>query len=203
MQDFSLIEKLDILLKVISQSPLFLVSMILGILLVTFLIICIILNKKVNKVIFIISCSIVGLILFINYSRILLSGIGLLMDSIFKALYFPSPLFYIGILILSNLLLMLSIFNKLKLKPSKVINIITAVILDILFILIIDIASKNQINIRENISLYTNSNLLVLLQLSMGIFTSNILINILIILKQKLKKYDIVKEENKPEIIFD
>lgn len=203
MQDFSLIEKLDILLKVISQSPLFLVSMILGILLVTFLIICIILNKKVNKVIFIISCSIVGLILFINYSRILLSGIGLLMDSIFKALYFPSPLFYIGILILSNLLLMLSIFNKLKSKPSKVINIITAVILDILFILIIDIASKNQINIRENISLYTNSNLLVLLQLSMGIFTSNILINMLIILKQKLKKYDIVKKENKPEIIFD
>ena len=70
-------------------------------------------------------------------------------------------------------------------------------------IFIIDIVNKNNIDIYEKVTVFSNSKLLVLLELSTGIFTSWILLNIFISLKEKLKKYDKAEYPDMPEIIFN
>lgn len=203
MNDFSLIEKFDILMNLISSSTLFLICSIIVIALLIFFIVCIILNKKINKTIFIIISSLIGLIFVINYGSIVLKILDSIIDSVFMALYFPSLPIYMFVLITSNIMFIISIFSKNFKKSKKIINIINSILLDFLLILIIDIVSKNNINIYEQVTLYTNTSLLVLLELSMGIFVSCILINLIQNAHEKLKKYD--KEEIKvlPEIIFD
>lgn len=203
MKDFSLIDKLKILMGLITSSSLFLILSVISILILILLIFCIIFNKKINKWIFIGIVIFVGSILFVNYASIIISILDQILDSIFMALYFPSFPIYISVLLMSNILFIVSIFGKKQPKIRRIVNIVQSLILNLFLILIIEVVSKNNINIYEPISLYTNSILLVLLQLSMGLFVSNILINLLISAKIKLKKYDIAEYPKMPEIIFD
>ena len=177
--------------------------MIVGILILTALIICTILNKKINKWIFMSISSIVSIMLLINYRNIIIKVIDIIVDSVFMALYFPSFPIYISVLFISNFMFVISIFSKKQTKTKKIINIVSAVILDFLLILIIEIVRRNSINIYEEITLYTNPILLVLLELSMGVFVSWVLASLFQSAHTKLKKYD--KKEYPPmqEIIFD
>lgn len=203
MNDFSLIEKFSMLMNLISSSYLFLICMIIGILALTYLIICTILNKKVNKLIFISVSVVVGILLFINYGNIIIKVLDVILDSVFMALYFPSLPIYICVLLISNFIFITSIFNKEKIKAVKITNSINATVLNFLLILVIEVIRRNNINIYEEISLYTNSNLLILLELSMGIFLSWVLISLFISAHRKLKKYDKNEYTEMPEIIFD
>jgi len=108
-----------------------------------------------------------------------------------------------AVLIISNTCLVLSLINKKEPKIRKIINLICSGILDILFVFIISIVSKYNIDIYEEINLYTNSTLLVLLELSMGIFVSWILIRLFESAHIKLKKYDKKEYPEMQEIIFD
>lgn len=203
MNDFSLVEKINILMELISSSTLFLICSITAIVLLIFFIVCIILNKKINKWIFISISILIGIILLVNYGNILIKIFDTIIDSVFMALYFPSLPVYICVLIISNIFFIMSLFSKKQIKIKRIVNIINSLILDFLLILVMDIVSKNNINIYEQITLYTNSNLLVLLELSMGIFTSWILTNLILNAHTKLKKYDKEEVQQMPEIIFE
>ena len=202
MKDFSLIEKFNILMELISSSSLFLVVSMIGIAVLIFIIICIIKNQKINKKIFIITFSLIGFIILINYNVVIFKVLDIIIDSVFKFLYFPNLPMYIAILLIINIIFIISMFDK-RSKLKKIINSITTVIFDILFILIISVVSKNNINIYEEINLYTNSTLLVLLELSTGTFTSWILINLFVSAHNKLKKFDKKEYPKLQEIIFD
>ena len=203
MNNFSFIEKLDVLMKLVSSSYLFLGAMIVCILLLALLIIFTVLNKKVNKWVFIIISSFLGILLLINYRGIIVKVLDIILDSVFMALYFPNLPIYSSIIFIANFFFVIGIFSKKKTKLQKISNIINAVILDFLLILIIDVVTKNNINIYDEVNLYTNSTLLVLLELSTGIFVSWILINLFISAHIKLKKYDAKELPKMPEIIFD
>ena len=203
MNDFSLIEKINILMELISSSSLFLFFSMIGISLLIFFIVCIIKNKRVNKWIYITVFSLIGIIIFINYSSIIIKILDTIIDSVFKALYFPNLPIYTFVIIISNILFFISIFNKKQTKIRRIVNIVNAIILNFFLVLIIEIVRSHNINIYEEINLYTNSTLLVLLELSMGIFVSSILVNLFISAHQKLKKYDKNEYPEMPEIIFD
>lgn len=203
MNDFSLIEKIEILFNLVSTSPLFLVVSFAGIMLLIFLIVLILLNKKINKKIFIIILILISTIFLVNYGTTILKIFDAITDNIFMALYFPSLPVYVTVITFSNLMFLISIFNKNETKSKKIINTINSIILNFLLVLIIDVVAKKNINIYEEINLYTNSNLLVLLELSMGVFVSWILISLISSAHFKLKKFDKVEIYNKPEIIFD
>lgn len=203
MNNFSLVDKINILMKAISSSSLFVVCAGVVVVLLFFCVFCVIKNTKINKWFFgglIIS---IAILLLINYGTVIFDILDSIIDSVFMALYFPSLPIYASIILISNVSLVLVIFKKRKLKTKKIINLINTILLDFLMILVIDIVSKNNINIYEEINLYTDSTLLVLLELSMGIFVSWLLINLVLSAKIKLQKFD--KKENKimPEIIFD
>ena len=92
MNDFSLVEKLKILVNIIVSSPLFLFCCMIGIALLILYIMCIKKNININKWFFISLWIILGIILIINYSNVVLDIIDNLFDSVFKILYFPSCL---------------------------------------------------------------------------------------------------------------
>ena len=72
-----------------------------------------------------------------------------------------------------------------------------------ILVLVIDIVSKNDIDLYNSINIYSNSKLLVLLELSIAVFISWILINLLIRAHYKLKKYDEIEYPRMPEIVFE
>lgn len=203
MNDFSLVEKISILMELISSSTLFLICSIMCIVLLLFFIVCIVLNKKINKWIFIILSAFICMIILINYGEIIIKILDAIIDSVFMALYFPSLPIYMIVLIISNVFLIISLFSKKLTKSKKIINITNGLILDFLLILIIEIVSRNNIDIYEQVTLYSNRYLLVLLELSMGIFVSCLLISLIISAKNKLKKYDSNELPEMQEIIFD
>ena len=65
-----------------------------------------------------------------------------------------------------------------------------------------NIISNSSINIYNEIDIYTNTNLLVLLQLNSAVFISWILISLLFSAHSKLKKYDKKELPPMPEVVF-
>jgi len=203
MNDFSLLEKLKILMGIIDSSPLFLFCCMLCIAFCIFFIVCIKKDIKVNRWIFILICASIGIMLLINYNSVILDLIDNLFNDFFMALYFPNLTVYITLLLVSNGFFVYSLFSKKLKNTNKIVNIISAIIVDIFLFLITDIVSRNNINIYDPLAVYSNSGLLVLLQLSTAIFTSWILLSLLISAYSKLKKYDKDNYPKMQEIIFD
>ena len=203
MNEFSLIEKLDILMKLISSSSLFLVVSLIGIAFLIFFVICIIKNKKINKWFIVCTGLVVGIIILVNYGNIIFKLFDAIIDAVFKALYFPNLPIYVSVLLIINISFIMSIINKKEKKSKKIINLISTTILDFLFVLIISVVNKNNINIYDEINLYTNSTLLVLLELSTGIFVSWMLVSLFASAHYKLQKYDKKEYPEMQEIIFD
>lgn len=203
MNDFSLVEKIKLLVNIIVSSPLFLFCFMIGIAVLILFIICVKKEKKVNKWIFIAIWTILGIVLVINYNSIVLELIDKLFDALFMALYFPNITVYFIILFISNLFFIYSLIGRRINKKHKIINFVNALIINLFLILIIDIVKSNSINIYNELSIYTNSNLLVLMQLNSSIFTSWILISLLVSAHEKLKKYDEKELPEMPEIVFE
>ena len=203
MNDFSLVEKLEILVNIIVSSPLFLFCCMVGIAVLILFIICTKKEKKINKWVFISIWIVLGIILLINYNSIIFNIIDKLFDSIFMALYFPSLSIYITIVVFSNFSCISSFFSNKYDKKHKIINFIYCLIVNIFLVLIIDIVKSNNINIYDEINMYTNSNLLVLLELTSAAFVSWVLIVLLLSAHNKLKKYDVEELPAMPEIVFD
>ena len=202
MNEFSLIDKIKILMDLTVSSPLFFVCSIFCIIILIGLMMCIFLNKRINKKLFFGIWIFIALIIIYRYNSIVFSVIDNLFDTFFMMLYFPNYIVYLLVLLISNICFAYFIFNKSSNKLTKIVSTFNAVILNILFFIIIDLISKNNINIYDSTSIYSNANLMALIQLSMGIFVSYVLILLLISASSKLKKYD---EEVviKPEILFD
>lgn len=202
MDNLSLIEKIKILMNMVVSSPLFLSCFSVAIFLLIVYIICIKKDKQINKWIFISIWIILLLLLLINYFNIILIVIDNLFDALFMALYFPNLYVYLSILIITNTAFICSLIKKNIKKAYKITNFVISLILDVFLVLIVDTINTNSIDIMETITIYTNSYLLVLLQLTSALFVSWLLILLLISAKEKLKKYD-VKTNKKPEIIFE
>lgn len=203
MNDFSLIDKILILINIIISSPAFIICFFAGIVLLALYIIFTILNKKINKWIVILVWSVSLILLVIIYRNVVVQLFDNLFNNIFMALYFPNLTVYLSIILISNFMFIYSIINKKITNSHRIVNIINAVIIDILMFFIIDIVSRNNINVYETLTVYSNSRLLVLLEITSAIFTTWLLVNLLISAYNKLKKYDKQEKKELPEIIFD
>lgn len=203
MDDVSLIEKLKTLMNIIASSPLFLFCFMIGIAVLIFFIISIKKEKKINKWIFISIWIFLAIIIIINYYTIVFKIIDNIFDALFMAIYFPSTTVYFIMLFISNFFLIFSLFRKkIKLK-YKIINFINTLITDLFLILIMDTVKSNSIDIYNAISMYTNFNVMILMQLNSAIFISWMLIILLVSAHDKLKKYDKKELPEMPEIVFD
>lgn len=202
MNDFSVLEKLKILVNLIVSSPLFLLFSMLSIATLIFFIICVKKDIKFNKWIFISVWCFIALMIIISYKSIFFNLLDNLFNNLFMALYFPNLTVYVLVLFVSNFFFIYSVLSKNIIKSHKILNVLNALIINILLVFIIDIVNKNNINVYDTLTIYSNSNLLVLLELSTAVFTSWVLLNLLISAHQKFKKYD-TDLPKMPEIIFE
>lgn len=88
----------------------------------------------------------------------------------FGNIYFPSIYVYIGTLVISFIAFIVSIFNIMLNKIYKVVNSVMFVVNNVLFVVILNIIAKNKIDVFSTQSLYSNTNLVAVLELSMGLF---------------------------------
>ena len=203
MENVSFINKIRLLNDIILSSPLFLCSILL---VEIALIVYFILKKqnvKLNKKTIVLIWIVLGIVIVVMYNKVIFNLLDNFINYIFTALYFPNLAVYLAIIIISNVFYFISVFSKKTSKRHNIVNIANALILDVLMIFIIDIVNKNNINVYEKLTVFSNSKLLVLLELSTGIFSSWILLNLFISLKEKLEKYDDKEYPDMPEIIFN
>ena len=169
MVEYTLLDKIKTFFNLVIESPLFLI-LLLGIILMIVDILLISKKDRKTKTIY----TIVSFILVIFFMNSYIESILKIFDSIIKnivaIIYFPTVLQYILMLIISIIILIVSIFSK---KMNKVIKRINAFILitnSFLFFLILDAIANSNVDLSNKVSIYTNSSLMMLLELSLIIF---------------------------------
>ena len=169
MENVSFIDKLKILLGTIISKPFFALAAIVGIVLATLMIIDIIKHKKIRKRYYLASWFFIFTFIVTKYMKIIPTLVDNLINQIFLMLYFPSLGVYMLLLIIINIGFIYTLIKNIH-KSYKILSGIISILMDLLFILVINIIIDNKIDITTEITLYTNSNLLVLLELSTALF---------------------------------
>lgn len=169
MSYLSIVEKFKILFDMILDFKF--IFIFLGVLVIaTFLY----LIKKIDnrKYIMIITLSLLlifGIDIVINYKE-LAEVFDNFMTIFFSNIYFPSVYVYVGTLLIVAIAFITSMFNKMLNKIYKIINGITFVMNNILLAIILNIIAKNKIDVFTPNELYTNINLVAVLEISIGLF---------------------------------
>ena len=127
-------------------------------------------NKKITKILYTIAyLGIFGTLIGFFHKEIL-ELFDYLINNIFLFLFFPNLAVYILVLVIVNILIIKSTFSEKDNKGLKIFNIISFIIFNIIFYLIIDNVIENNVNVYEQLSIYTNNDLLILVELSMKLF---------------------------------
>lgn len=143
-------------------------------------------NKKITKVLYaIVYLGIFGTLIYFFHEEIF-ELFDYLIDNIFLFLFFPNLAVYILVLVVVNVIIIKSTFSEKDNKIIKVFNIIAFIVFDIIFYLIIDNVIKNDVNVYEQLSIYTNNDLLILIELSMKLFVVWLLVLIIIKITRSL-----------------
>lgn len=203
MQNYSLFEKIGILFSIIKTSPLFIVSFIIGIILITMMFLDLKTTKKIREKLLIVIWISVMIFIGIRYCNYLIKISDNLVEEIFTAIYFPNIAIYTIIIITVNIALIIGLLKKKMTTSYKVANVFTTVVIDFLFILILETIIKNKIDVYETLTVYSNKDLLTLIELSSGMYTAWLFVVALIrIVEKSMPEEKIVKEEIKePEKI--
>lgn len=168
MIEINLLEQIEYLIDKIISSPLILFVLFLLILIGS---LCFAYNKRNDKktryvIIGIIFFSL--LILSLRYFNPFLELTDGFIEKIIMLIYFPNIVVYMLILALSNILFIISLNSNLC---KKIISTINMVLINFIFIIFLSEIAKNNIDIYQEITINSQKELLIILQLTTEIFT--------------------------------
>ena len=169
MKYINIIDKLKLLFELISGNYLFIGILVISLILFIINKFKIINSKKTGLLItltFILSFSI---ILFYS-SNTLFKTFDNIANLIFKNIYFPSIYVYIGIILITNIILIMSVLSKNISKIYKKINIGTSFVLNFLLLILLNTIGSKEIDILSLNSLYTNKYIVTLIELTTSTF---------------------------------
>ena len=202
MIEFSFGNFITTLINIITDSPTSILFIILGIIFTVAMIINVKKNKTIGKTLFIIGWIFIILFIIIKYNGYISKLFDNLINNVFMQIFFPNLATYIIIIIITNIIFLKTILNK-KTKPSsKIVNSLAFSLIMVLMVYTLDLIIENKINIYEKSQLYTNKQVLTLIEATTIIFT----FWIIIILSKKLiiklinKSNEKIIKENKPAI---
>lgn len=170
MTRMSLGEKLGIFCDVLLKNHL---SMVILILLLVIAYMFITTNKKnaeTTKKAYIIIYT--GLVVFVlvTFSTHIFKFFDYMMNNFFIAVYFPNLAIYFAAIIISNIIVVLSIFRFDINKTIRNINIIMYTIITFIFILLIGVVSDKKLDVYSQASIYTNKSAHALIEISSTLF---------------------------------
>lgn len=169
MTYLSIIEKLRILLDMLLDFKFILIFVIL-LLILTFLYVIRRINGKKYALMMLSTFILLFAISIISNYKVLANTFDNFTTIFFGNIYFPSIYVYIGVLVICFITFITSILNTMLKKIYKIINSIMFVCNNILLIIVLNIIAKNKIDIFSVSSLYTNNNLVAILEISMNLF---------------------------------
>lgn len=197
MEKLTLGKELSLFFKIISENK-FSIVILLFLIFLTFIFITT--NKKnikTTKKIYIGIYSFITLFILIFNGKHLGKFFDYMMNNFFIAIYFPNFAIYFAAIIISNIIVLISIFNQKITKLIKNINIIVYTFITYLLILLIGIISKSDLDVYSQASIYKNTSAHALISLTSTVFMLWI---IFLILYTIIKKF-IIKDKNKEEVI--
>lgn len=169
MQELSLIEVIKYALTALMDSKVFILLMFeFAILLVT-LVFSKLMDKKVVRLTGILSSLVVAGFYVLNYVDTVVTFINNVSTRLIELIYFPTTLEFIGVMIISFIIMIVTLSSKKSNKLLKVINSFLPISLSFIFLCIIEYINKNNIPFDE-FSVFTNPILTSLYQLGMGLF---------------------------------
>lgn len=175
----NIFDKLQVLINIVTNEPFMLMMLILYLFLAVVLLYSSKLSKKKAKMVFISWYIFMITTISLEYKDKLLGLIDYLINNIIYEFVFPNYLVFIIIFVITNIYVINSIISKNSTKIYKVINItmysLTSFISFILFYLI----TKNNINVYNELDVYTNKDITSLIELTMIIFIIWTIINII------------------------
>ena len=127
-------------------------------------------NAKKSKKLYLLVYILVGIFIAFNYYESFGKMFDYMMNNFFIAVYFPNLAIYLAAIIITNIILINSIFNFKTAKIIKIINIIVYSIIHYLFALVLNIITKNNLDIFSQNSVYSNVEAHALIELTSTIF---------------------------------
>ena len=164
--DASFIKKIFGIFKYIFSSMTTIELFIFSLLLFTLLIVNLSRKEKIINIGFIGIYLVLFLCIFVSYFDYVRLCFRLLTKSIMKYYYFPSTIVYFFIVLFSIIMILYSIFKKKLVKWKKIFNYAVFNIIYFLFMLFVTEAASKGIELNDMKALYTNNNILFLVQIS-------------------------------------
>ena len=202
MTRVSLFEKIKSLVEIISSSYFFIFMLIVFIILSIYLFNTIKKDEIKTKKTYVYAYAVIIFAIMIFYNSQIFDLLDYLIDNIFIILCFPNLAVYIAMIIFLNIVMIKSVFSKKITNINKIIYIIVYSSIHFILILILNLINKNNINVYDQTSLYSNQELLNLVSLSVIIFILWTLYNIITYfinkanykikepIKKEIKEYD-------------
>ncbi len=169
MEELSFLEKLQILGNNIIAHPFFLVILIVPMIIMFLERDTTKKEKDVKKIILLIYIIVIAVVLFIGGST-LFELFDNVVDGIFMTLYFPNFITLFVVIIISAIICLITVYKKNMPKAIRITNFSGFAIVQTLFCLVLVAIQSNDINIYKENALYSNSDVLTLMQLLMGAF---------------------------------
>lgn len=164
MRQLSLIDNLKLLFNVILNSKIFMAFPFI----LLFILIFVILFKQKKSYAKIFFFSVFMILLTVFFARdkiIVLSIFSSFVDNFFINFYFPSFFLYLLEVILLNGLLLFVVLNNKNKIGMKIFDIIFTLFLDLIFVIVVELVTKNGINFEDKLSLYSNLTLSSLIEI--------------------------------------
>ena len=168
MEQLTLTEKFKVLFDNIFQHPLFIVILLVPA-------IMFLLQKKHGKKAFVLVYLLVIMTVLFAYGGVVFELFDNLMDGLFMTLYFPNFITLFVVVVLCSIIALFSFFSKKMYKVNKVINITAFAIIQMLFLLILSLVKAKDIDIYADNALYSNSDVLTIMQILIGTFTLQVI----------------------------
>ena len=186
MVSLSLIERLETIVSIIknSQEAKFVIPIIA---LISILLILIgLIKKRFVKYLYVFFYLDALGVLGYFYHVPLLNMLDYLVENVVNNILFPNLAVYIFVLLVINIVILISILSNKVGRFVKSFNICSFSIMQILLFFIVKSIIDNKINVYEKLNVYTNEQLLVLIEFSMTVFVIWMILLMVIKLINKL-----------------
>lgn len=170
MTQTTILDKLKVILDVSMSSKLF-IAVILFIILIT--LVSLTTNRKNvrrTKIIYGLTYLIIIATIIVCYYDSLGKMFDYMMNNFFIVLYFPNVAVYLAAIIITNIIVLVSVFNFKTPKLVRNINVIIYGIINYLLALVLNVVTKNNLDIFSQTSVYGNANAQAIIEVSSTIF---------------------------------
>ncbi len=170
MTKTTILEEFKILFDTSMSSKMFIAAIIFIILLAIIALTTNEKNAKRSKRIYALVYIVIIISLVIMYHDYLGQMFDYMMNNFFIVFYFPNIAVYMAAILITNIIIWTSIFNMKTPKLLRIINVIAYGIIHYLLALVLNIISKNELDIFSQTSIYGNREAQAIIELSSTIF---------------------------------